>query len=72
MAERKEVNAEAYARLFQDAQDGPDVIDDLKRKFAFSAVTKGGIDGILETYQRDGARRVIEYILSRIKQANEG
>lgn len=60
----------AYARLFDGHQDGPAVIEDLILRFCRPAKTDGGIDAILQTYHRAGARTVVEFIVSMINQAN--
>ena len=59
-----------YRRIFEQDSDGAAILDELWRVFAKGAVTKGGIDAILETYHRDGARAVLEHIVRRINQAN--
>lgn len=69
---KKEIDAAAYARLFEGAPDGPDILDDLMRRFCRPAKRTGGIDAVLETYHRDGARSVMEFIISRVNQANTG
>lgn len=63
------VDPRAYARVFEGSQDGKDIIEELERRFAKPAVTKGGIDAVLQTYHNDGARSVIEFIVRRINQA---
>lgn len=60
---------EAYARVFENHAEGRLILEELTARFARPAVTSGGIDAILQTYQRDGARRVIEFIVGRINQA---
>lgn len=62
--------SEAYARLFDGHQDGQDVLEDLTRRFCRPAKTDGGIDAVLQTYHRAGARAVVEFIISMINQAN--
>lgn len=61
---------EVYARVFEVNPEGAAVLAELEQKFVRGAVTEGGVDGVLKTYQRDGERRVIEWILKRINQAN--
>ena len=46
------------------------ILEDLTRRFARPAVTTGGLDAVLQTYHRDGARRVIEFIVAQINRAN--
>lgn len=60
----------AYARLFEENREGALVLEELTRRFARPAKLEGGIDAVLTTYHRDGARSVIEFIVARINQAN--
>jgi len=59
-----------YAALFEDDRRGAAILEHLTRMFARPAVTTGGIDAVLQTYQRDGQRRVIEFIVSQINRAH--
>lgn len=59
-----------YADVFEINKQGARVLDDMIRRFARPAVNKGGIDAILQTYQRMGAREVIEFIANQINRAN--
>lgn len=65
-----EVNAAMYKRVFEDHHEGRLILDALTQQFARPAVVKGGIDAVLETYQRDGQRRVLEFIVSQINRAD--
>lgn len=69
-APQPELDPAIYARLFDGHKDGPAVLDDLTRRFCRPAVADGGIDAVLKTYHRAGARAVVEYIIARINQAN--
>lgn len=59
------VEPQVYARLFEDDPGGAAILEELTRVFAKNAVTDGGIDAVLKTYQRDGARRVLEFIMTK-------
>ena len=59
-----------YAALFEDDKRGAAILEHLTLTFARPAVVKGGIDAVLETYQRDGQRRVLEFIVSQINRAH--
>lgn len=59
-----------YALVFEDHKVGAAILEDLTRRFARPAVTTGGIDAVLQTYQRDGMRRVIEHIVTQINLAH--
>lgn len=65
----EQLSPEVYARVFENHAEGRLILEELTARFARPAVTSGGIDAILQTYQRDGARRVIEFIVGRINQA---
>lgn len=62
--------ASAYARIFEVNPEGAQILEELIRRFSRPAKLEGGIDAVLATYHRDGARSVIEFIVSRINQAN--
>lgn len=70
MSDAKSVTPEMYARVFENHAEGVLILEDLTRRFARPAVTTGGIDAILQTYDRNGARRVVEFIVGRINQAH--
>ena len=59
-----------YARIFEENRDGANILEELTRRFARQAKLEGGIDAVLATYHRDGARSVIEFIVNRINQSN--
>lgn len=64
------IDPRVYRRIFEQDSDGAAILDELERLFAASAVTKGGIDAVLQTYHRAGARTVVEFIVKRVNQAN--
>jgi Ni,Fe-hydrogenase maturation factor len=59
-----------YKALFEDDARGVAILEHLTQAFARPAVVKGGIDAVLETYQRDGQRRVLEFIVNQINRAH--
>lgn len=61
---------EVYARVFENHAEGVQILEELTARFCRPAKLQGGIDAVLTTYHRDGARSVIEFIVSRINQAN--
>lgn len=61
---------ELYKEVFEDDKRGAAILEHLTQIFARPAVVKGGIDAVLETYQRDGQRRVLEHIVSQINRAH--
>lgn len=64
------VTPQLYKDLFEDDRRGAAILEDLTQRFARPAVTTGGIDAVLQTYHRDGMRRVIEFIVSQINRAH--
>lgn len=63
-------NPDLYKQIFEDDKRGAAILEHLTQVFARPAVVKGGIDAVLETYQRDGQRRVLEFIVSQINRAH--
>jgi len=59
-----------YLDVFERHPAGQIVLEDLVQRFTRDAVTKGGIDAVLETYLRIGSRRVVDAILTQINRAN--
>ena len=65
-----DITPAVYKAIFEDDRRGAAVLEDLIQRFARPAVTTGGIDAILKTYQRDGMRSVMDYITTQINRAN--
>lgn len=65
-----EITPAVYKAIFEDDRRGAAILEDLIQRFARPAVTTGGIDAILKTYQRDGMRSVVEHITNQINRAN--
>lgn len=59
-----------YKLIFEDHKVGAAILEQMTRIFARPAVVQGGIDAVLQTYHRDGSRRVLEHIVSQINRAN--
>lgn len=59
-----------FKRVFEQHAEGRIVLEVLIRRFARNAVTVGGIDAILKTYQQSGHREVLDHIVLRINRAN--
>lgn len=62
--------ADMYKRVFEDHHEGRLVLENLIQRFARNAVTTGGIDAVLKTYQQDGSRKVLDHIVNQINIAN--
>ncbi|MCB2251798.1 hypothetical protein KTQ74_07830 [Pseudomonas chlororaphis] len=59
-----------FKRVFEEHHEGRLVLELLVQRFSRNAVTVGGIDAILRTYQQSGHREVLDHILLRINRAN--
>jgi hypothetical protein len=62
--------AQDYADMFEVDRRGARILDDLIQRFYQPQVSKGGIDAVLQTYERGGMRKVIDYINTQINRAN--
>lgn len=70
MRQESRPTAEDYRDLFETDKRGARILDDLVLRFVRPAVNKGGIDAVLQTYQRMGARELIDFIANQINRAN--
>lgn len=66
-----EVTHDTYLDVFERHPAGAAVLEDLIARFTQPAVTDGGIDAVLKTYQRMGQRRVLDHILLQINRAHD-
>jgi hypothetical protein len=64
-----EVTPAMYLEVFEQHPTGRLVLEHLITVFTQQAVTEGGIDAVLKTYQRMGQRRVLEHIINQINRA---
>lgn len=62
--------AQDYADLFEVDKRGARILDDLLRRFVRPAVTDGGIDAVLKTFERQGQRKPLDFIMGQINRAN--
>lgn len=51
-----------YAAIFEDDTRGAAILEDLVARFSKPAVVRGGIDAVLETYQRLWQTSVVSFI----------
>lgn len=65
-----QVTPEMYARVFENHAEGALILEDLVKRFHRGAQLSGGIDAILNTYHREGARAVVDYIVTQCNRAN--
>jgi hypothetical protein len=61
---------EAYARVFENHAEGRQILEDLTRRFGGGIYVPGGLEGDRETCFKAGQRKVLDFILGRINQAN--
>lgn len=66
----REQIADMFKRVFEDHHEGRMCLELLIKRFARNAVTVGGIDAVLKTYQQDGSRKVLDHIINQINIAN--
>lgn len=59
-----------YLELFETDRRGARILEDLIQRFVRPGVSKGGIDAVLQTYERNGQRNVIDFIAIQINRAN--
>lgn len=59
-----------YLDLFEVDRRGARILEDLIQRFVRPGVSKGGIDAVLQTYERNGQRNVIDFIATQINRAN--
>lgn len=59
-----------YADLFEVDKRGQRILDDLIRRFIRPPVSVGGIDAVLQTYDRAGQRKPLDFIMQQINRAN--
>lgn len=70
MALNKQVSPADYKRVFEEMAGGPQVLDELTRRFGRAAYVPGGTEGDRETCYRAGQRSVLDFILMQINRAD--
>ncbi|MET5442937.1 hypothetical protein [Klebsiella aerogenes] len=65
----KQVSPVDYKRIFEEMPGGPQVLDELTRRFGRAAYVPGGTEGDRETCYRAGQRAVLDFILMQINRA---
>ena len=66
----KKIGPEDYRRLFEEMPGGPQILDELVRRFGQQVYVRGGHEADRETCYRAGAQSVINFILGQINRAN--
>lgn len=59
-----------YRDLFEVDRRGQRILEDLIARFVRPAVTDGGIDAVLKTFERQGQRKPLDFIMQQINRAN--
>lgn len=59
-----------YKAIFEDDRRGAAILQDLLQRFVRPSVTTGGIDAVLQTFERVGQRKPIDFIATMINRAN--
>lgn len=62
--------AQDYADLFEIDKRGARILEDLILRFVRPPVSTGGIDAILQTYDRMGQRKPLDFITNQINRAH--
>ena len=57
-----------YRLIFKDHKVGASILKDMEKRFSQPAVTDGGVDAVIKTYQRYGQREVIDFIKMMIER----
>ena len=70
MSRAPQVNPELFREIFEVDKRGAALLEHLIERFSQPAVTDGGIDAVLKTYERMGSNRVVQYIVGQINRAN--
>jgi hypothetical protein len=64
------VTPDLYREIFEVDKRGAAILEALIERFSQPAVTDGGIDAVLKTYERMGSNRVVQFIVGQINRAN--
>jgi hypothetical protein len=64
------VSPDLYRQIFEVDKRGAALLEDLIKRFSQPAVTDGGIDAVLKTYERMGSTKVVQFIVGQINRAN--
>lgn len=62
--------ADDYRDLFEVDKRGQRILEDLIKRFVRPSVSTGGIDAVLQTFERMGQRKPLDFITTQINRAN--
>lgn len=70
MSRTPDVTPELFREIFEVDKRGAAILEHLIQRFTLPAVTDGGIDAVLKTYERMGLQKLLQYIVGQINRAN--
>ena len=70
MSRPPEVTPDLFHQIFEVDKRGAAILEYLVTRFSRPAVTDGGIDAVLKTYERMGEQKVVQHIIGQINRAN--
>ena len=70
MSRIPDVTPELFREVFEVDRRGAAILESLITRFSQPAVTEGGIDAVLKTYERMGSTKVVHFIVGQINRAN--
>jgi hypothetical protein len=70
MSRQVDVTPDLYREIFEVDKRGAAILEALITRFSQPAVTDGGIDAVLKTYERMGEHKVVQHIIGQINRAN--
>lgn len=70
MTKQVDVTPELFRQIFEVDRRGAAILEHLIKRFSQPAVTEGGIDAVLKTYERMGSTKVVQHIVGQINRAN--
>ena len=70
MSRFPDVTPELFREVFEVDKRGAAILESLITRFSQPAVTEGGIDAVLKTYERMGSTKVVHFIVGQINRAN--
>lgn len=68
--QKLDITDELIRDVFETDKRGAAILEHLIEKFSMPAVTDGGIDAVLKTYERMGMTKPMHYLVARINRAN--
>jgi hypothetical protein len=70
MSRLPDVTPELFREVFEVDKRGAAILEYLTMRFSQPAVTDGGIDAVLKTFERLGSTKVVHHIVGQINRAN--